>query len=153
MIDVNAPSASSVVKATDLEVSAIGVPHANSPSVAYRFRVGPLSVVFSGDHTGRDPRFVPFAMDADVLVMHFALSIKAPEPLTHIHAPPAIVGQVARDAKVRRLVLSHFIESYPQHPAREGFSLVDLDKNVAEVKKHYSGPVVLATDLLCVAVK
>jgi len=153
VLDVNALAAPTVLKEDDLEVTAIGVPHGNSPSVAYRVRVGQLSVVFSSDQTGRDPRFVDFAMGADVLVMHLAVSMLASDALTRIHATPATVGQVARDAKVRRLVLSHFSQAPPQDPAREAFSLFNLDQNVAEVKKSYSGPVVPAVDLLCIPVR
>jgi ribonuclease BN (tRNA processing enzyme) len=129
------------------------VPHADAPSIAYRIRVGQLSVVFSGDFTGRDPRFVAFAMGADVLVMHLALSNQASEALARIHAIPATVGQVARDAKVHRLVLSHFIQAPTQDPAREGFSLFNLDQNVADVKKLYAGPVVVADDLQCISIR
>ena len=153
VIDVEATDASLVFNDDDLEVTAIGVPHMNTPALAYRVRVGQSSIVFSGDQTGRDPQFVQFANRADVLVMHFGLSILANEAQAQIHATPAVVGQVARDAKVGRLVLSHFIQGYPEDPGREGFSLFELDESVAEVKRHYSGPVVLADDLQCIVAR
>jgi ribonuclease BN (tRNA processing enzyme) len=153
VVDVKSPTASNVFQDGDLEVTAIGVPHGNAPSAAYRVRVGEHSIVFSGDQTGRDPKFVSFAMGADVLVMHFALSTQASEAQARRHATPAVVGQVARDAKVKRLVLSHFYLGYPQDPGREGTSLFNLDQNVAEVKKYYSGPLVLADDLQCIPVR
>jgi ribonuclease BN (tRNA processing enzyme) len=153
VLDVNAPHPATVLKDEDLEVTAIGVPHTNAPTLAYRVQVGQFSIVFSGDQTGRDPKFVNFTMDADVLVMHFALSTMASEALARVHATPTVVGQVARDAKVRRLVLSHFIQGYPQDPRREDYSLFNLDQNVGEVKKYYSGPVVQAADLQCLPVR
>jgi ribonuclease BN (tRNA processing enzyme) len=153
VVDVKSPTASNVFQDGDLDVTAIGVPHGDAPSAAYRVRVGEHSIVFSGDQTGRNPNFISFAMGADVLVMHFALSMQASEAQARIHAPPAVVGQVARDAKVKRLVLSHFYLGYPQDPGREGTSLFNLDQNVAEVKKYYSGPLTLANDLQCIPIR
>jgi ribonuclease BN (tRNA processing enzyme) len=126
---------------------------ANVPTLAYRVRAGRFSIVFSGDQTGRDRRFVEFATGADVLVVHFPLSTLASEAQAQIHATPAVVGQVARDAKVRRLVLSHFIQAYPDDAGREGLSLSGLDRNIAEVKKYYSGPIVQADDLQCISLR
>jgi ribonuclease BN (tRNA processing enzyme) len=153
VIDVKSPTVSTVLQDGDLEVTAIGVPHGNAPSAAYRVRVGEHSIVFSGDQTGRDPKFVSFAMGADVLVMHFAIAAQVSEAQARIHATPAVVGQVARDAKVKRLVLSHFNLGFPQDPGREATSLFNLEQNVAEVKKYYSGPLVLADDLQCLPVR
>ncbi len=153
VVDVKSATTSTVLKDGDLEVTAIGVPHGNAPSAAYRVRVGEHSIVFSADQTGRDPNFVSFAMGADVLVMHFALSTRASEAQARIHATPGVVGQVARHAKVRRLVLSHFNQGYPQDSGREGLSLFNLDQNVAEVKKYYTGPLLLADDLQCIPIR
>lgn len=152
VLDVNAPAPTTVLREDGLEVTAVGVPHGNVPSVAYRIQVGQRSVVFSGDQTGRDPRFVNLAMGADVLLMHLAISTQATDALAQLHATPATVGQVAAAAKVGRLVLSHFIQAPSQTPPRDAFSLFNLEQNVAEVKKHYAGPVVTGADLQCIAV-
>jgi ribonuclease BN (tRNA processing enzyme) len=152
VLDVNAPAPAAVLREDGLEVTAVGVPHGNVPSVAYRVQLGQRSVVFSGDQTGRDPRFVNLAMGADVLLMHLAISTQATDALAQLHATPATVGQVAAAAKVGRLVLSHFIQAPSQTPPRDAFSLFNLDQNVAEVKKHYAGPVVIGADLQCIAV-
>lgn len=164
VVDVNDRSVSTILKDDDLEVTAIGVPHttpppweatveANVPTLAYRVRAGGFSIVFSGDQTGRDQKFVEFATGADVLVMHFALSTLASEAQAQIHATPTVVGQVARNANVKRLVLSHFMQAYLYDPGREGFSLSGLDHNIAEVKKYYSGPIVQAADLQCISLR
>jgi len=84
--------------------------------------------------------------------MHFALSTLAPEAQFGIHATPTRIGQIARDAAVGRLVLSHLVQGYPYDSAPDGFSLYGLDNNVAEVRKYYSGPVVTASDLQCITV-
>jgi len=64
------------------------------------------------DQNGSDERFTSFAAGADVLIMHFGLSARAPDPLAQLHARPAAVGQVAQKAKAKRLVLSHFMQAF-----------------------------------------
>lgn len=132
-IDVTKAGASLVPAQPDVAVTAIGIPHGNIPALAYRVRALNATIVFSTDQTGTDPRFVDFARGADVLVMHLAIAAGATSPL---HAPPDVVGRVARDAQVRRLVLSHI-------------GLFDLDAAVADVKMHYAGPLTVGADLQC----
>ncbi|MGQ0649339.1 MAG: MBL fold metallo-hydrolase [Gemmatimonadaceae bacterium] len=152
-VDAAAALPATVLSDNDLHVQAIGVPHADVPSIAYRIRVGERSVVFGSDQNGTDPKFTSFAADADVLVMHLALAQRAPDAAARIHARPATVGQVAQQAKAKRLVLSHFIKAPSPAPTAEWFSLSDLEQAVAEVKKHYSGPVDTAIDLQCIPVR
>jgi ribonuclease BN (tRNA processing enzyme) len=137
----------------DLEVRAIGVPHGSTPSIAYRVRIADRTVVFGSDQNGSDPKFVNFAANADVMVMHFTLSQKALDPLVQLHARPATVGQVAQGAKVKRLVLSHFVKSLPARTPLDWFSLFDLDQAVAEVRKSFAGPIETANDLQCIPLR
>jgi ribonuclease BN (tRNA processing enzyme) len=123
-----------VVFAQDgIRVTALGVPHGNVPTLAYRIEAGGATVVLGSDQTGTDPRFVGFARGADVLVMHLTIGAGERSPL---HAAPDVVGRVARDAAPRRLVLSHIGQ-------------FDLAAAVADVKKSYTGPVTAAVDLQC----
>lgn len=153
VVDAAAGTAQGVWSDAGLEVSAIGVPHGNVPSIAYRIQVGDRSVVFGSDQNGGDGRFSSFAAGADALVMHLALSQQAPAPVAQVHARPATVGQVAQNAKARRLVLSHFIKAPSTVTTPEWFSLFDLDQAVAEVRKHFSGPVDTAVDLQCIPIR
>ena len=134
VVDSARPEPSTVLDRDGLRVTALGVPHADTPSLAYRVEVAGSTVVFGSDQTGTNPRFVEFARNVDVLVMHLTIGAGAASPL---HAAPDVVGRVAREAAARRLVLSHI-------------GLFDLDPAVAEVKKHYDGPVTVAVDLQCV---
>lgn len=59
-----------------------------------------------------------------------------------LHAPPGVIGTFAREAQVGTLVLSHLM-------AR---SLRNLDDNVAIVKSHYNGRVMVANDLDCMII-
>ena len=68
--------------------------------------------------------------------MHMAIGAGTTSPL---HASPAVVGRVARDAAVGRLILSHI-------------GLFDVDAAVAEVKKSYLGPLTVGADLQCTSI-
>lgn len=126
-----------VFEQTGIKVTALGVPHANVPSLAYRVQTANGVIVFGSDQTGTNPHFVSFAQGADILVMHLTIGAGETGPLQSLHATPSVVGQVARDAKVRQLVLSHIGQ-------------FDLEAAVAEVKKAYAGPVIVGADLQCV---
>jgi ribonuclease BN (tRNA processing enzyme) len=61
------------------------------------------------------------------------VGIGAKNPL---HAAPDVVGQVARDAKPAKLILSHLDPG-------------NIDAAVAEVKKQFTGQITVAADLQC----
>lgn len=125
----------------EVRVSAIGVPHGRVPALAYRVEVGGSSVVFSSDQNGSDPAFVKFSRGADVLIVHFAGSEEGGRAQSrNLHAKPSVWGQIATDAEVGALVLSHISSNQ------------DFDANLAHLKSRYSGPLVVAEDLICVAV-
>ena len=152
VVDAAAATAQGVLSDTNLEVSAIGVPHGDVPSIAYRIEVDGRSIVFGSDQNGGDPRFSTFASRADVLVMHLGLSEQAAAPVTQLHATPATVGRLAHNATAKQLVLSHFMKAPPTVTTPEWFSLFDLDHTVAEVRKYFSGPVMAAADLQCIPI-
>jgi ribonuclease BN (tRNA processing enzyme) len=149
VVDVGRSSPSVVFASQGLMVTAIGVPHGDVPSLAYRVAAKNAVVVFSGDQTGADARFIDLARGADVLVMHLAVQAGEVSPS---HASPAVVGRVARDARVGRLVLGHLgpgvlPEGGPLQPE------FDVKPAVAEVKKYFEGPVTIAADLQCTSVQ
>lgn len=153
VVDANAATAQEVLSDSGLAVTAIGVPHGNVPSVAYRVQVGDRSIVFGSDQNGSDAKFSAFAAGADVLVMHLGLTQQAPPPIAQVHARPATVGQVARTAQAKRLVLSHFIKPPSTVQTAAWFSLSDLDQAVGEVRKHFAGPIDTAVDLQCIPIR
>lgn len=136
VVDVTKKSPSNVFEREGLTIVAQGIPHGNIPALAYRVDTRGRSVVFSTDQNGSDPAFIEFANGADVLVMHLAIAGGTTNPL---HASPAVVGQVARNAGAKRLIVSH-IGQFP------------LPEAMAELQKFYSGPVTVAADLQCTAV-
>src|SRR5262245_2458435 len=137
VVDVARPEASTVFEGHGITVSAMGIPHGNVPTLAYRVTTKGVSVVFSSDQTGTNPNFVPFAKGANVLVMHLAIGSGA---TSRLHAPPDVVGRVAKEAGVGQLLLSHI-------------GLFSLDPAIAEVKKSYDGPLTVVADLQCTTVR
>ncbi|MBT8107223.1 MAG: MBL fold metallo-hydrolase [Gammaproteobacteria bacterium] len=124
-----------------LTVEALQVPHGIVPALAFRVSVGEAVLVFASDQNGSDPAFVEFAKGASLLVMHLVVPEGVRGVGRRLHAPPSLIGEIAAEAEVGKLVLSHFM-------AR---SLRDLDGNVALVRESYDGDIVLAEDLACVA--
>jgi ribonuclease BN (tRNA processing enzyme) len=135
--DVTKPEPATVLDRDGLTVTVLGIPHGPMPTLAYRVESRGQSVVFSTDQTGTNPRFVPFAKGANVLVMHMAIAAGATSPL---HAAPAVVGRIAQDAGVGRLIVSHVGQ-------------FDLDAAIADVKKAYTGPLTIGADLQCTPVR
>ncbi len=136
--DVTKAQRSTVFDRDGMIVTALGIPHGNVPTLAYRVDTHGVSVVFSSDQTGTSPRFVDFARGAHVLIMHLAVAAGTTNHL--LHASPAVVGRVAQDAGVGQLILSH-IGSF------------DLDSAIVELKKFYTGPLTIGADLQCTQVR
>ncbi len=137
VVDVTKAEPSTVFDQQGVIVTALAIPHGDIPTLAYRVQSKDVSVVFSSDQTGTNPKFVEFAKGANVLVMHLNIAAGATSPL---HASPAVVGRVAQDAGVGRLIVSHI-------------SQFDLDAAIAEVKKFYTGPLTVGSDLQCTPVQ
>ena len=133
VVDVAKAEPSTVFKGQDLTVTAFGIPHANMPTLAYRVETRDGTIVLSSDQNGTNPKFVDFAGNADVLIMHLAIAAGATSPL---HAAPAVVGRIAQQAHVGRLIVSHI-------------GLFDLDAAIAELKTTYAGPLIIGADLQC----
>lgn len=91
-----------------------------------------FSAVYSGDTDVTD-NLVNLAQGADILICESAMpdGQKLPNHLT-----PSLAGQMAQKAGVKKLVLTHF---YPE--------CEDADL-ITPCKREYSGPVVLAEDLM-----
>lgn len=124
----------------ELVVDGMQVPHGIVPAVAFRVRAGDTTLVFASDQNGTDPAFTEFAKDASILVMHMVVPEGVSGVGRRLHAPPSVIGELAAQAGPGKLVLSHFM-------AR---SLRDLEGNVALVREHYDGEIVLGEDLICV---
>jgi ribonuclease BN (tRNA processing enzyme) len=109
-------------------------PMEHSPqSVAFRLTgPGGKRLVYSGD-TDYTEQLIDLARQADLLICESAF----PEHLkVQGHLTPALAGAIAARAGVRRLMLTHFYPACAQ---------ADIE---AECRRAYSGPLILASDLL-----
>ena len=102
-------------------------------SLAYRItEPDGTSVVYSGD-TDLCDNLVTLARGVDLLICEAALPDETKVPG---HLTPSLAGQIATQAGVKKLVLTHF---YPECDA------VDVAR---QCRKAYDGPLVLAEDLM-----
>lgn len=123
-----------------------------APAFAYRFDCPDRSIVFSGDTRPSD-NLIRLARGADVLV-HEVMYLPALERLIasepnaatlreHLlasHTTTEQVGRVATEARVRTLVLSHFV------PGGDASITDDIWRDA--VRPHFSGEIVVARDLM-----
>jgi len=137
VVDVTKQDPTTVYDRDGIKVTALGIPHGNLPTLAYRVETQGVSVVFSSDQNGTNPRFPEFAKGANLLLMHLAIGVGANNP---IQALPDVVGRVAQSANPKRLLLSHI-------------GNFDVDAALADVKKGYAGPLTVAADLQCTQVQ
>ena len=104
-------------------------------SIGYRVTVKDgTSVTYTGD-TDFCENAIALARDADLFICESAL----PDAMkVEGHLTPSLAGRIATEAKVKRLLLTHF---YPE------CGTVDVE---AECRKTYDGPLLLASDLMVV---
>ena len=136
-----------------VRVSAARVPHPPLEiALAYRFDADDRSIVISGD-TRESDALVKLAMGADVLVHEVMLEERVRQLVANLpnrdhlarsiishHTTAEQVGRVADAARVKTLVLSHFVPAEdPDVPDEEW---------LAPVRRHYSGRVVVGRDLM-----
>ena len=122
-----------------LSAYAARVIHGSVPALAWRVEIGGKSIVFSGDTNGEGADLVRLAKDADLFIAHNAVPEGVTEIERQLHMPPSVIGQIAQEAHVKRLVLSHRMLRTLSHEER----------SLSEIRKSFSGPVEFANDLDC----
>src|SRR5262249_54231693 len=128
-----------IVDENGLTVDEIATHHDDCPSVAYRITYQGKSVVFSGDmDASAVPNLVRLAKGADLLIFNCAVLDPpgSPEQLYALHTPPKKIGEAARDAGAKSLLLSHLA---PNVESKE----TEVRKSIGAA---YGGPVMFAQD-------
>lgn len=138
--DADNRKAVKVLETKHLVVSAVGVVHGPVPALAYLVEVDGRRIAFSGDQNGDNPQFGKMIADADLLVMDHAVGENADKVAAKLHARPTEIAQLAEQANVRRLLLSHIM------PRSESV----LEESLAQIGKTYGGKPTVAEDLMCV---
>ena len=108
-------------------------------SHGFRLTLEDKTIAYSGD-TGICPNSKPLSQNADLLI-HECSYIKAPEPETWGHVDPILAANLAKEADVKKLILTHFDASlYP-----------DLDKRKwaeTETKKIFPNTIAATDNLI-----
>lgn len=150
--------ATCIARIGDLEIDAFEVDHRPVvPALGFRFRRGGRTLVLSGDTTKCDA-LVEASRGADMLICE-AMNVGMWEGLMSIvrargnergadilsdvpsyHTPTLGVAEMARDAGVKHLVLSHLL---PMVPA-EGPGLDRFAEGMSDI---YGGPITVGADL------
>ena len=128
-----------VFRSGDLTASAVRVVHGPVPALAWRVEIGGKAIVFSGDTNGNDVGLPRLAANAGIFVAHNAVPEGATGVERNLHMPPSVIGEIAGEAHVKQLVISH----------RMLRTLGKEEQTLAEIRKHYAGPVVFSNDLDC----
>jgi ribonuclease Z len=117
------------------KVTTTPVEHGNIDTLAYRIDSGGRSIVISGD-TGPCINLIQLARDADILVHECSFPDSAGEKRGH--TIPRQLGEIAKKAKVKKVVLTHLFPPCNGH-----------EKEMVEsVRKNFSGEVIVGEDLM-----
>jgi len=122
-----------------LTTKAIPVEHGDVPALAWGIVAGGKNVVFSGDTNGNGEMLATLSKNADLLIAHNAVPENASGVVRDLHMTPSRIGQIAKQASVKQLVLSH----------RMLRTLGKEEESLAAIRRFYDGPVAFANDLDC----
>jgi len=121
------------IQGNDWKISALPLLH-NKESIGYRIIEKDKTIVYSGD-TNYCKNIVRLAENADLLILECSFPEKV-----EVHLTPELAGKVAREANVKRLVLTHL------YPVCDSYNIMD------ECKKEFDGEIVIAYDLMRIEV-
>lgn len=120
----------------NIKAIATAVHHGPIAAVAWRVELAGCSIVFSGDMTNQFNVLSALANQADILVANNAIPDNASGAVLNLHMTPSTVAKIAKQAEVKQLVLSHFMQS----------TLTIQKESLGIVSQKYRGPIHLATD-------
>ena len=128
-----------IMEGQDYKVTAAPVHHGAIPALAWRIDIAGRALAFSGDMNGDNHTLPKLAAGVDLLVAHNAVPQAAKGVERNLHMPPSVIGEIAAEAKVKQLVLSH----------RMMRTLGREAESKREIRKRYAGPLVFAEDGQC----
>jgi ribonuclease BN (tRNA processing enzyme) len=116
-------------------ISAAQVIHGGMPALAYRIEEGGGAIAYTGD-TGYDASLVELARGADLLVSECSFPDGRDE---EGHLTPSLVGRIAAEAAVERVLLVHLYPVQFRHPSS---AAIVRDS----VRRYFDGQVEIAED-------
>lgn len=123
----------------DYKITAVAVHHGPIPALAFRIDIGGHSIALSGDMNDDYHTLPVLATDVDLLLAHHAIPQNATGAARNLHMPPSVIGEIAAEANVKQLVLSH----------RMRRTLGREEESTVEIRKYYKGPLTFSEDGQC----
>lgn len=121
----------------NLMLSAIPVHHGPLPALAWRVDTLGCSITISGDMNNQHETLAILAKNTDILVAHNAVPESATGIAAQLHMLPSTIGEIAQQAKVKNLILSH----------RMNRTLGKEQETKQSISQTYRGPIIFANDL------
>jgi ribonuclease BN (tRNA processing enzyme) len=126
-----------------ISAQSIVVHHGPVPAIAWRVNVAGCSLSFSGDMSNQYQSLSGLAKHSDLLIMHNAIPEEAKGVARALHMPPSEIGKIAKQAKAKKVLLSHFMNRTNKRQK----------ETLNTIAKHYSAEVLLAKDLIIIDLK
>jgi len=114
----------------------IPVHHGVVPALALRIDIEGKSIIISGDTNNKNSTLEKLAQGADLFVAHHAIPEYAKGYATELHMTPSIIGHIAKEAKVKSVLLTHRMKR----------TIGSQEESLQEIKKFYDGNVSFAED-------
>ena len=141
VIDTDEHKVHSAYRDEILQTKAISVSHGSVPALAWRVEIDNKVIVFSGDMNGDFHTLPRLAIGADILLANNAVPEGAGGIARNLHMPPSVIGEIASEAKVKRLVLSHrMLRTLGEKNKRE---------TLKNIRKNYQGKIQFSNDMDC----
>ena len=121
----------------DLTITGVKVNHGEIPALAWRVDYKNCSISFSGDMNGSSGNLDGLAKNSDWLVANNAIPEDAGRIAKFLHMTPSQIGKTASNAKVKNLVLSHFMNRTKNKK----------NESVKIIRQEYKGNIYLSDDL------
>lgn len=138
-VDATSKKEDVVMSNSNYQLTAMPVNHGSIPALAWRVDIEGKSIVFSGDMSNRNGTLATLAKNADLLVAHNAVPEGARGVARNLHMTPSVIGEIAAQAQVKQLVISH----------RMNRTIGQEDTTTSQIRKQYQGPMQFADDLQC----
>ena len=128
-----------IFKEDGLLITAVAGHHGDAPAVIYRIDHQGKSITFSGDIDAQGlSGLSAIARGSDLLVFNSVVLDPPGSPpiLYTLHTPPRAIGELARDAGVRAVLLSHISPAVEQNQSAV----------LQSIRRNFNGPLSFAAD-------
>jgi len=135
---ITLPKQMSILSVGNIKITSIGVQHGSIPAIAYAFEIDGKKIVFSGDTSSLSNNIIKLSQNADYLIVTHAISQNAGEFVKKLHMTPLRIGEIAKQAHVKNLILAH----------RMNRTIGKEDESEQFIRKNYDRKIIWAEDLM-----